>query len=131
MGKSPAPKAASANTKKLGVAKSKASSVGKKAMKKQLEIDLEQPKDRDPVNSNDVVIKQIADAQDTLRMADEFEAQQIAERDARRREEYNKLVPKLSERWSKKLYSGEVVNQALQRMDRIQTGNTLFAAWDD
>ncbi|CAJ1960835.1 unnamed protein product [Cylindrotheca closterium] len=131
MGKSPAPKAASANAKKLGVAKSKASSVGKKAMKKRLEIDLEQPKDRDPVNSSDVDIKQIDDAQDALQMADEFEARRIAERDARHREEYNKLVPKLSELWSKKLYSVEVVNQALQRMDSIQTGNALFAAWDD
>ncbi|CAJ1931701.1 unnamed protein product, partial [Cylindrotheca closterium] len=131
MGKSPASKATSANAKKLGVAKSKASSVGKKAMKKRLEIDLEQPKDRDPVNSNDVDIKQIADDQDALRTADEFEAQRIAERESRRREDYNKLVPKLSEWWSKKLYCGEAVNQAMQRMDRIQTGNALFAAWDD
>ncbi|CAJ1945752.1 unnamed protein product [Cylindrotheca closterium] len=96
MGKSPASKAASANAKKLGVAKSKASSVGKKAIKKRLEIDLEQPKDRDPVNSNDVDIKQIADDHDALRTADEFEAQRIAERELRWREDYNKLVPKLS-----------------------------------
>ncbi|CAJ1935455.1 unnamed protein product [Cylindrotheca closterium] len=100
-------------------------------MKKRLEIDLEQRKDRDPVNSNDVDIKQIADDQAALRTADEFEAQRIAERESRRREDYNKLVPKLSEWWSKKLYCGEPVNQAMQRMDRIQTGNALFAAWDD
>ncbi|CAJ1963352.1 unnamed protein product [Cylindrotheca closterium] len=85
----------------------------------------------DPVNSNDVDIKQIANDQDALQTADKFEAQRIAKQESRRREDYNKLVPKLSEWWSKKLYCGEAVNQAMQRMDCIQTGNALFAAWDD
>ncbi|CAJ1946070.1 unnamed protein product [Cylindrotheca closterium] len=100
-------------------------------MKKRLEIDLELPKDRDPVSSNDVDVKQLAKDQDALQIANKMEAQRIAERDARRGDHYDKLVPKLSEWWMKQLYSGEAVNQALQRMDRIQTGNPLFAAWDE
>ncbi|CAJ1963295.1 unnamed protein product [Cylindrotheca closterium] len=94
MDKSPALKAASANTKKQGVAKSKVSSVGKKAMKKQLEIDLEQPKHRDPVSSNDVDVKQLAKDQDALQSANEMVAQRIAEREARLGDHYDKLLAK-------------------------------------
>ena len=61
MGKSLVSKAASAKNKKLGVAKSKSTTVGKKIVKKRVEIDLEQPKDRDPIDPNTLEDKRTAD----------------------------------------------------------------------
>ena len=131
MGKSLVSKAASAKNKKLGVAKSKSTTVGKKIVKKRVEIDLEQPKDRDPIDPNTWEAKRIADEQEVQRMTAEIEAERLAAQEARRNEHYNKLVPNLSEWWMRKFYSGDAVNQALARTDKINTGNSLFATWED
>ncbi|CAJ1939408.1 unnamed protein product [Cylindrotheca closterium] len=128
MGKSPAPQAASANTTKLGVVKSKAYSVGKKLVKKRLGIDLEQPKDRGPVHSSNVNLKRLANKQGAPQMGDKMEAQQIAARqDTCHIDHYNTVVPKLSEWRLEQLYSGDVAVQLLTRLDCIQTGNALFS----
>ena len=182
MGKSLVSKAASAKNKKLGVAKSKSTTVGKKIVKKRVEIDLEQPKDRDPIDPNTTKAstaeakkqgvskskpmsgakksakkrveidleqpkdsdprvskmvlerqtdeKRIDDEMEAKRLGDEYEAKRIAARDARRLAHYNSIVPILSEWWRKKLYSGDVVDEALKHSDRINMGNALYVAWD-
>ncbi|CAJ1945422.1 unnamed protein product [Cylindrotheca closterium] len=136
MGKSITAKASSAMTKKLGVSKMKTTSVAKKAVKKRVEIDLQQPKDRDPINSKLVSEtqteeKRVADDNEVQCLADEIEATQIAEREARRSGHYDSIVPNLSEGWMQNLYSGDAVDEALERHDRIHTGNALFIAWEE
>ncbi|CAJ1963358.1 unnamed protein product [Cylindrotheca closterium] len=64
-------------------------------------------------------------------MADEIEAKQIAKREARRSGHYNSIVPNLLEWWMQNLYSGDTVDKALERHDRIHTGNALFIAWQE
>ncbi|CAJ1959606.1 unnamed protein product [Cylindrotheca closterium] len=84
MGKSITAKASSAKTKKSGVSKMKTTSGAKKSVKKRVEIDLEQPKDRDPIDSKLVSEtqteeKRVTDDNEVQRLADEIEAKQIAE----------------------------------------------------
>ena len=130
MGKSLVSKAASAKNKRLGVAKSKSTTVGKKIVKKRVEIDLEQPKDRDPIDPNTWEAKRIADEQEVQRMTAEIDAERLAAQEARRSEHYQKLVPNFLEWWMRKFYS-DAVNQAVARMDKINSGNSLFAIWED
>ncbi|CAJ1945362.1 unnamed protein product [Cylindrotheca closterium] len=135
-GKSINAKASSAKTKKSGVSKMKTTSGAKKSVKKRVEIDLEQPKDRDPIDSKMVSEtqteeKRVTDDNEAQRMADEIEAKQIAEREARRSGHYNSIVPNLLEWWMQNLYSGDAVDEALERHDRIHTGNALFIAWEE
>ncbi|CAJ1956989.1 unnamed protein product, partial [Cylindrotheca closterium] len=136
MGKSINAKASSATTKKSGVSKMKTTPVAKKSVKKRVEIDLQQPKDRDPIDSKMVSAtqtdeKRVIDDTEAQRMADEIEAKRIAEREARRSGHYDSIVPNLSEWWMKNLYSGDAVDEALERHDRIHTGNELFMAWEE
>ncbi|CAJ1941817.1 unnamed protein product, partial [Cylindrotheca closterium] len=136
MGKSINAKASSAMTKKSGVSKMKTTSVAKKSVKKRVEIDLQQPKDRDPIGSKMVSEtqteeKRVTDDNEAQRMADEIEAKRIAEREALRSGHYDSIVPNLSEWWMKNLYSGDAVDEALERHDRIHTGNALFIAWEE
>ncbi|CAJ1959619.1 unnamed protein product [Cylindrotheca closterium] len=96
MGKSINAKASSAMTKKSGVSKMKTSSGAKKSVKKQVEIDLQQPKDRDPIDSKMVSEtqtdeKRVIDDNEAQYMADEIEAKQIAEREARRSGHYDSI----------------------------------------
>ncbi|CAJ1946207.1 unnamed protein product [Cylindrotheca closterium] len=122
-------KASSSKTKKLGVSKMKTTSVAKKAVKKRVEIDLEQPKDRDPIDS-----KLISETQTEEKLAtDDTDVQirVIAARKARRRAHYNSIVPNLPAWWMQNLYLGDVVDEALERHDHIHPGNTLFMAWEE
>ncbi|CAJ1966335.1 unnamed protein product [Cylindrotheca closterium] len=109
--------------------------VAKKSVKKRVESDLQQPKDRDPIDSKMVSETQTeekrVDDNEAQRMADKIEAQRIAEREARRSGHYNSIVPNLSEWWMQNLYSGDAVDEALERHDRIHTGNALFMAWEE
>ncbi|CAJ1956305.1 unnamed protein product [Cylindrotheca closterium] len=136
MGKSITAKASSAKTKKSGVSKMKTTSGAKKSVKKRVEIDLEQPKDRDTIDSKLVSEtqteeKRVTDDNEVQRLADEIEAKQIAEREARRSGHYDSIVPNLSVWWMQNLYSGDAVDKALERHDRIHTGNALFMAWEE
>ncbi|CAJ1959436.1 unnamed protein product [Cylindrotheca closterium] len=98
MGKSINAKASSAMTKKSGVSKMKTTPVAKKSVKKRVEIDLQQPKDRDPIDSKMVSAtqtdeKRVIDDNEAQRMAEEIEAKRIAEREARRSGHYDSIVP--------------------------------------
>ncbi|CAJ1966218.1 unnamed protein product [Cylindrotheca closterium] len=136
MGKSINAKASSVMTKKSGVSKMKTTSGAKKSVKKRVEIDLQQPKDRDPIDSRMVSAtqtdeKRVIDDNEAQRMADEIQAKRIAEREARRSGHYDSIVPNLLEWWMKNLYSGDAVDEALERHDRIHRGNALFMAWEE
>ena len=63
-------------------------------------------------------------------MTAEIEAERLAAQEARRSEHYQKLVPNFLEWWMRKFYS-DAVNQAVARMDKMNTGNSLFAIWED
>ncbi|CAJ1959772.1 unnamed protein product [Cylindrotheca closterium] len=96
MGKSINAKASSAMTKKSGVSKMKMTSVAKKSVKKRVEIDLQQPKDRDPIDSKMVSEtqteeKRVTNDNEAQRMADEIETKRIAEREACRSGHYDRL----------------------------------------
>ncbi|CAJ1945424.1 unnamed protein product [Cylindrotheca closterium] len=136
MGKSINTKASLAMTKKSGVSKMKTTSVAKKAVKKRVEIDLQQSKDRDPIDSKMVSEtqteeKHVTDDNEAQHLADEIEAKQIAEQEARRSGHYDSIVPNLSEWWMQNLYSGDAVDEALERHDHIHTGNALFIALEE
>ncbi|CAJ1953067.1 unnamed protein product [Cylindrotheca closterium] len=102
MGKSINAKAISAMTKKSGVSKMKTTSGAKKSNKQRVEIDLQQPKDRDPIDSRMVSAtqtdeKRVIDDNKAQRMADEIEAKRIAKREASRSGHYDSIVPNLLE----------------------------------
>ena len=124
MGKSLVSNAASAKNKKLGVAKSKSTTVGKKIVKKRVEIDLEQPKDRDPIDPNTLEDKRTADVQEVQRRAAEIEAERlVATQEARRSEHYRKSVSFTKKSGKKRLENASVVDLRQPKDRDPQTNN--------
>jgi len=124
MGKSLVSNAASAKNKKLGVAKSKSTTVGKKIVKKRVEIDLEQPKDRDPIDPNTLEDKRTADVQEVQRRAAEIEAERlVATQEARRSEHYRKSVSFTKKSGKERLENASVVDLRQPKEMDPQTNN--------